>query len=122
MEQKVDAGGAENEEKSSPTPSTTRAVNHATHWVKNVGRSVDFVQNDKPTCLTREIELRLVELCKVCWRLQIEVNGLSSVSDVEGECRLSDLPRANDRDSGLSGQRAFNFGTGEPGNILACLK
>jgi hypothetical protein len=60
---------------------------------KQLGATLDFVQNDEFSRVTAEIKFRVLKFCQVRGTLQIEVMGGLRCLKFSGECGFSDLPR-----------------------------
>ena len=79
---------------------------------------MNFIEDDQPLCVLREVEFRLDQLRAVRWQLQIEVKRLRAkfFRQRVRERGLAHLPGAKQGNSRKLLQELSQSGLGKPGN------
>ena len=79
---------------------------------------MDFIEDDQPLCVLREIEFRLGQLRAVRRQLQVEVERLRAkfFRQRVRECRLAHLPWTKQGDGGKLLEELSQLGLNKSGN------
>ena len=116
--QEVNGRGAEQEKLSVAFAFAPPLVDQTPQRREDTWQSMDFIEDDQPICVLREVEFWLGQLCAVRRQLQVEVNRLRAkfFRQRVRERGLAHLPWAKQCHGRKLLQELSQSGLGKPGN------
>lgn len=94
--QEVHGRQAEQQEAPCPLPLASTAIDEPAKALKQLRQAMNFIEYHELILMIGKIEFRIGEFCPVCWRLEVQVNGLYASGHLERQGRLAGLSRSPD--------------------------
>ena len=116
LPEQVHGRRSQDQKSSRAAPGASTPVDQAAQLREQSRRPVDFVQHDEAVFVRGQEHGRLRETAPIGARLEVDVQRVHLLGDIEGEGRLADLARADQRHGRLAAQGLANACAGATGN------